>query len=176
MEPGTRANSQSSVDSWVARRGRAPLLCLACTVWSRRGAEVLRPALELGWGPGLGSCLAVAVGWGRGGGLGDLGPGEGLASRMFTENSPCAGAVLGKGCQGTRQSTLHPRRAHCLGDSVREVDTEHVHGDGGLRHSGCSGGLGGGWPGSCSHCRRSDGGPGEGGCAGGPVGSVWFTR
>lgn len=30
--------------------------------------------------------------------------------------------------------------------------------------------------GSPSHCRWSDGGPGEGGCAGGPVGSVPFTQ
>lgn len=79
--------------------GRAPSLCPACMAWSRRGAQVFPPALELGWGPGLGStrpcplsgCLAVA----------GLGPGGGLGQPAFTENSLCAGAVLGKrGCQG----------------------------------------------------------------------------
>lgn len=78
-----QGRAQSSVDSWVAGRGQAPLLCLACMAWSRQGAEVLRPALELGWGPGLGStrpllewlpgcCRGLGPGW-RAGGLGTWG-------------------------------------------------------------------------------------------------------
>ena len=82
-----QGRAQSSVDSWVAGRGQAPLLCLACMAWSRQGAEVLRPALELGWGPGLGStrpllewppgcCRGLGPGWRAGGGVARLGDQE----------------------------------------------------------------------------------------------------
>lgn len=59
--------------------GRAPSLCPACMAWSRRGAQVFPLALELDWGPGLGStrpllewlpgcCRGLGPGW-RAGGL-----------------------------------------------------------------------------------------------------------
>lgn len=141
---------------------RGPLTSLGAGVGSRPGST----------GTCSSGCLAVAVGWGRGGGLGDLGPREGSASPTFTEKPPCVGAVLGKrGALVTRQSP-HPLRAHCLGDSVREVDTDFVAADLGWRLSGCSGGLRGAWPGSCSHSWWPDRGPGEGSRSGGPVGSV----
>ena len=100
-------------------RCRGPPTSLGVGVGSRPGST--RHLLK--WLPGC------CWGWGRGGGLGDLGPRDGSASLTFTEKPLCAGAILGKrGALVTRQSP-HPPRAHCLGDGVREVDTDRVDAD-----------------------------------------------
>lgn len=106
--------SQSSVDSWAAQRGGHPRC--AQPAWPGPGGVHRSSHQPWSWtgvqawgapGPCSSGCLAVAVGWGQGGGLGDLRPGEGSASLMFTENSLCAGAVLGK--RGVSEQGRAPR-------------------------------------------------------------------
>lgn len=100
--PGPGCPHRANVDSWAAQRGGHPRC--AQPAWpGPGGCWSFPPALELGWGPGLGSTrplLERLPGCCCG-----LGPGvEGSASPVFTENSLCAGAVLGKRGVRSKQS------------------------------------------------------------------------